>query len=104
MDINEINDWKDKARHKEVALWKQKYERTVRLCKAIWEERASIECIKYDLEHDYALGASEAWNELDYPVQELLITAPRFGGPFTTQERTKLKELWDVSITDIEKR
>ena len=103
MDIKELTDWKENARHKEVAHWKGKYERTVMLCKAIWGERSSIAWIKDYLDAGDDLGASETWNELDYPVQKLLITAPRFGGPFTTAEVKKIKELWEVTIEDIEK-
>jgi len=102
MDIKRLEDWKTVAKGKEALHYKRKYERTVRLCKAIWEERGSIECIKLALSTDCELEASEAWNELDYPVQNLLITAPRFGGPFTTKERAKITELWEISIDDLE--
>ena len=103
MNVNELTDWKDNARHKEVAHWKGKYERTVRLCRAIEQYRPYVGDIKGCLSLGDDCGASQLWNELDYPVQKLLITAPRFGGPFTTAERAKIKELWEISIEDIEK-
>ena len=94
-------DWKDIARGREAAHWKVKYKRTVRLCKCIWENRTSLECIKLALSNECELEAAEAWNELDYETQKLLITAPRFGGPFTTQERAKIKELWEISESEL---
>ena len=103
MNIDEL-DWKDDARHKEVAHWKAKYKRTVRLCKAIFNKADYINWIKYYLNRQDILGASELWNELDYEVQKLLITAPLHGGPFTTAERAKIKELWDISTDDLEGR
>ena len=84
-------------------LWEAKYKRTVKLCKAIEQYRPYVGDIKGYLSLDDDLGASELWNELDYPVQKLLITAPRFGGPFTTAEVKKIKSLWDISVEDIEK-
>ena len=103
MDIKELTDWKDNARHKEVAHWKGKYERTVRLCKLVYTDYHLIGIIKRCLRLERYPDASELWNELDTPVQKLLITAPRFGGPFTTAEVKQIKELWEVSIEDIEK-
>ena len=94
-------DWREQSRNMEVALWKGKYDRAIKVCKAIWDERATIECIKLALANDCELEAAEAWNELDYPVQRLLITAPRYGGPFTTQERAKIKELWEISANEL---
>ena len=99
-----INDIKEGARQKELAQLKSKYERTVRLCKCIWEHCDYIELIKGELSADDTLGASELWHELDYPVQKLLITAPLFGGPFTTEEVKKIKELWEISVQDIEEK
>ena len=93
-------DWKEALSGKEAAHYKRKYERTVKLCKAILENKESIEEIKYGLCDDESY-ASECWNELDYPVQKLLITAPRFGGPFTTAEVKKIKELWEISVDDL---
>ena len=84
-------------------LWEAKYKRTVRLCKAIREYDITIDYIKSGLACDDPLQASEGWNELDYSVQKILITAPRFGGPFTTAEVKKIKSLWDISVEDIEK-
>ena len=102
MDINEtFPDWKETARNKEVTHWKNKYKRTVRLCKAIWEYQDYIVEIKGHLSVDDDLGASELWNELDYSVQQLLITAPLHGGPFTTEEVKKIKELWEISENEL---
>lgn len=99
MDINKLKHkdvhWKERARQKEIDILNDKLKRTVRLCKAIMENMPSIECIKLALSNDCELEASEAWNELDEHTQNLLITAPTFGGPFTTNERAKLTELWD---------
>ena len=95
MDIKDMRD-------KEVSLLKSKHKQCIDLCRAIWEERGSIECIKIALSNDCELEAAEAWNELDYPVQKLLITAPRFGGPFTTEERAKIKSIWEISTDDLE--
>ena len=94
-------DWKEALSGKEAAHYKRKYERTVKLCKAIMDNYNSIDDIKFWLSREDNLGASECWNELDYPVQKLLITAPRFGGPFTTAERAKIKELWEISADDL---
>ena len=103
MNIDEL-DWKDDARHKEVAHWKAKYKRTVRLCKAIKSYWPYIEEIQMRLEQEDDCAVSQLWNELDYPVQKLLITAPLHGGPFTTAEVKKIKELWDISTDDLEGR
>jgi hypothetical protein len=48
-------------------------------------------------------SASGYWNDLDYDIQKLLITAPLFGGIFTTKERAIVKSLWKISVGDIEK-
>ncbi len=94
-------DWREIAGGKEAAHWKGKYKRSVRLCKRIWEYRQYISDIKYYLARADDCGASELWNELEYDVQKDLITAPRFGGPFTTQERAKIKELWEISADEL---
>jgi len=91
----DISNIKEDARQKELSALENKLKRTVRLCKAIWSNWPSIDEIKLRLEQEDDLGASEAWNELDEHTQNLLITAPTFGGPFTTKERAKLTELWD---------
>ncbi len=95
-------DWKQALLGKEALYWKGRYNHAVKLCKAIYEHRDYISQIKIYLAYDYPIGAAELWNELDYPVQKLLITAPRFGGPFTTEERAKIKELWEISADDLE--
>ena len=97
-------DWREATKGKEAQHWKRKYERTVRLCKAIREYDITIDYIKSGLACDDPLQASEGWNELEYPVQKLLITAPLYGGPFTTAEVKKIKELWDISTDDLEGR
>ena len=94
-------DWREIAGGKEAAHWKGKYERSIDLCKAIWEYHYYIEEIKLMLKND-PVGAAQMWNELDYQVQKLLITAPLYGGPFTTEERARVKELWEISTDDIE--
>ena len=98
MNINQI---KEDARQKELAQLEHKYKRTVRLCKAIYREIYTIDAIKDYLTQGKDLGASECWNELDYEVQKLLITAPTFGGPFTTEEVKKIKEIWEISADDM---
>ena len=95
MNINEL-------RHKEVLKLKWRLKRAAKLCKAIYEYRDYIEQIKQCLDNNDVLGASELWNELDYKVQELLLTAPLYGGPFTTKEVAKVKALWEVSVEDLE--
>ena len=95
MNINEMRD-------KEVAHWKGKFERTVRLCRAILVWGDYIQLIKRGLYAGDVIGASQLWHELDYPVQKLLITAPRYGGPFTTEEVKQIKELWEISADDME--
>jgi hypothetical protein len=93
-----------RAKDKEVLHWKRKYKRTIKLCKCIRENFDSIDYIHQALEKGDDLAASEAWNELDYSVQDLLITAPTFGGPFTTKERAQIVGMWDLSIEDIERK
>ena len=97
-------DWKEATKGKEAQHWKWKYERTVRLCKAIKSYWPYIEEIQMRLEQEDDYAVSQLWNELDYEVQKLLITAPLHGGPFTTAERAKIKELWDISTDDLEGR
>jgi|GEM_PF-2559975 len=103
MNINEINKWKDSQCQRDLALLQGKYERTVRLCKAIWEHNDLIYEIKYWLNMGEINNCEveDLWNDLDYPVQKLLITAPRFGGPFTTEERAKIKKLWEISADEL---
>jgi hypothetical protein len=102
MDIKELGpDWKEKARQKEVAHWKNKYKRCVRLCKAIMDNINSVLYIKDCFDREDNLGASEAWNELEPEVQKLLITAPTYGGPFTTEERAKVKDIWEVTADNL---
>ena len=95
-------DWKQALEGKEALHWKRKFERTVSLCRTILEYCDYIELIKAELAAGDVTGASQLWHELEYPVQKLLITAPRFGGPFTTEERAKIKELWEISADDLE--
>jgi len=97
-DTVEVRNLKAEAR-----LWKSKYERTVKLCKCIAENTSSINEIKFALHEDVAddLWASQLWNELDPETQKLLITAPRFGGPFTTKERANIRDLWEITEGDL---
>jgi hypothetical protein len=90
-------------RDMEVSHLRGAYNRTVKLSKMIWEHRYLIQEIKDLIEYETLQKASELWNDLDYPIQELLIIAPRFGGPFTTQERKIVKDFWVVTVEDIEK-
>jgi len=87
---------------KEVVMLKQKLKRTQILCKTIWNYRDYIEQIKVCLNNGDNLGASELWDELDYNIQKLLITAPLFGGPFTTKERGVIRDMWKITVDDIE--
>ena len=108
MDIKEL-DHKDvdiEKRNLRAAadLWEKKFKRTVSLCRAIWEYCDYIQLIKGELDAGDVTGASQLWHELDYPVQKLLITAPRFGGPFTTAEVKQIKELWEISVEDMERK
>ena len=98
MNINQI---KEDARQKELAQLQHKYKRTVRLCRLVFEDYHLINIIKRCLKLERYPDVSELWNELDYEVQKLLITAPTFGGPFTTEEVKKIKELWEISADDM---
>jgi hypothetical protein len=97
MNIREMHN-----RDRELEKLNQTLRRTVRLCKTIWYERESIEQIKDCLSKEDLVGASQLWNELDYGVQKLLIIAPLFGGPFTTEERGIIKSFWIITVADIE--
>ena len=97
MDIEGLfqeQDWKELARQRELAHWERKYRHAVKLCKAIRANFESIEYISKALAENDTLAASEAWFELDEQTQSLLITAPTYGGPFTTKERAQIVELW----------
>jgi len=90
------------SRDREMEKLQQTLKRTVRLCKLIWEERYVIGQIKDYLASEDYQRASDLWNELDYPTQNLLITAPRKGGVFTTEERARVNDFWEVTIGDID--
>jgi len=95
MHIDELEpDWRDKAHNREVAHWKHKFRYTVKLCKAIRAHFDYIEQISESLAKEDIWHASMLWYELDEETQNLLITAPTFGGPFTTKERAQIVELW----------
>ena len=98
MNIKELNQGKD------AQFWEGKFKRTVRLCKAIKSYWPYIEEIQMRLEQEDDCAASQLWNELDYPIQKLLITAPLYGGPFTTAEVMKIRSLWEISTDDLEGR
>lgn len=88
--------------NKEVELLKAKVKRTAKLCQVIFEYHDYIVLIKEALERDDEPEASALFNELDFHTQELLLTAPLYGGAFTTQERERVKNLWEVSSEDIQ--
>jgi len=87
---------------KEVQSLKRKLKRTQILCKTIYKYYGHIYEIKEYLANEQNLGAQELWEELDYPVQSLLITAPLHGGVFTTNEVRIITGFWKVTIDDIE--
>ncbi len=88
--------------NKEVAKLKSKLKRTHSLCNAIYEYYGYIYEIKEYLRLEQITGAQELWGELDYKTQSLLITAPLYGGVFTTHERAVIRGFWKVSTDDIE--
>jgi hypothetical protein len=92
----------DNEHDKEVMLLKQRLKRTQALCRAVYAYSDEIAQIKEFIASDMLTEASGWWNDLDYKVQKLLITAPLYGGPFTTSERAVIKSLWKISTTDIE--
>jgi len=94
MNINQLRD-------REVLHLKNTLKRSVRLCKAIWEERDTISAIKEALDAEDLIYVGQLWNELDYSVQKLLITAPSKGGVFTTEERKIVTSVWEVSEQDL---
>jgi len=95
MDIKELND-------KEVDLWKGKYKYACQVSRHVWMYRHYLEDIKDALKAGDFIGAGQLWNELDYKVQNYLFTAPTYGGPFTTEERAKIKELWEITADELE--
>ena len=89
------------ARDMEVSLLKAKLKRAEDVCRAILFNIGYIEEIKEYIALEELTGAEELWNELEYPVQKLLITAPRFGGPFTTEERAIIRGFWKITEKDL---
>ena len=57
-------DWKEAIKGKEAQHWKGKYERTVKLCKAIEHYRPYVGDIKGYLSLGDDLGASQLWLSL----------------------------------------
>jgi len=92
------------SNHKEVEAIKNKLKRTQILCHTIYKYYDYIYEIKNYLKDDRLEGARELFEELEYQVQELLMTAPSKGGAFTTAERAIMKTLWKVTIEDIERK
>ena len=90
------------SNHKEVEALKKSLKRTQILCKTIYKYYDYIYEIKSYIEQERLQGAQELFEELDYPIQALLMTAPKFGGAFTTKERAVMKTLWKVTVEDIE--
>jgi len=91
------------SNHKEVEALKNGLKRTYVLCHTIYKYYDYIYEIKNYLKDDRPEGAKELFEELEYPVQKLLMTAPKFGGAFTTAERAIMKTLWKVTVEDIER-
>ncbi len=87
---------------KEVATLKRQLKRTQMLCKVIYEHYAYIYDIKEYIKQEQFVGAQELFDELEYDIQQMLMTAPSKGGAFTTDERAIMKGLWRVTIEDIE--
>jgi hypothetical protein len=96
MNISDLNS------NKEVALLKKQLKRTHRLCRAIYDYHDYLVEIKEFIAQEDLESASGYWNDLDYDIQKLLITAPLYGGIFTTKERAIVKSLWKISVSDIE--
>ncbi len=90
------------SNHREVEALKSKLKRTQILCKTIYKYYDYIYEIKSYIEQERLQGAQELFEELDYPIQALLMTAPKFGGAFTTKERAIMKTLWKITVEDIE--
>lgn len=82
-------------------MLKSKLKHAQSVSKAIWEYRAYIEDIKEYISLEEIIGAAELWNELDYEVQKLLNTAPRYGGAFTTEERSVIRSFWEIKEEDL---
>ena len=107
-----INEFHDKVpskgnsieniRDKEVELLKQQLKRAQAVPTAVWEYRDYLEQIKDYLLAEELVAAQELFEEIPYPVQKLLMTAPTKGGPFTTAERAIMRTLWKVSQEDVE--
>lgn len=87
---------------KQVELLSRQLKHSQKLCRILMDEYHTVRSIQYALGRDDEQAASDVWNELDYHIQKLLITAPRKGGPFTTEERAKVKAIWQISQQDIE--
>ena len=94
MKINELNN--GQAKH-----FEQAYKRTVRLCKAIYDNYDYIVQIKDCLNTGDLTGASQLFHELSIEDQKLLLIAPTFGGPFMTGERGILKNLWEIKADEL---
>ena len=97
MHLSELNN-----RDKEVSLLKRQLKSSQTALKHLWEYRDYVEEIKAYIASEELTGASELWNELEYPVQRSLYIAPLYGGPFTTKERAIIKGFWIITTEDIE--
>ncbi len=89
------------VRDREILMLKSKLKRSQNVCKAIWEYKEYVEEIKCYLLTDELTAAEELFEELDYGVQKLLMTAPTKGGPFTTAERATMRSIWKIKAEDI---
>jgi hypothetical protein len=97
MHVKELN-----SRDREVLLLKTQLKRSYSVSKAIWQYRDYIEQMKDYLSAGEPIGAKELFEELDFNIQKLLMTAPTKGGAFTTQERATMRTLWEITVEDIE--
>ena len=89
-----------KASSGELLHLERRLKRTVRLCKAIYQNNEYISLVKEAIESDDLTYASQLFHELELEDQKLLMTAPLYGGPFTTIERGIMRGLWDVRAED----
>ena len=107
-----INEFHDKVpskgnsieniRDKEVETLKSKLKRSQEVSKAIWKYRDYLEEIIDYLKLEEPVGAGELFEEIPYKAQKLLMTAPLYGGVFTTAERAIMRTLWIVKQEDVE--
>ena len=66
--------------------------------KAVRERWASVVYMKESLRLDDDLMFLEAWHELDKETQIALWHAPKYGGVWTTIERTQMRKMWGMEM------